>query len=199
MRTGQTSSWKGSWLVIALSVFMIAMGCAGESDRARDALDDPSTEDGSATTEPSVADPVTTEGPTTTEAPTTTTTELPVVESGTYAVPDQFAPGTYRVEGYWARLDVDQEIIDNDLVDSGLTLMNVAPTDAYVEINGAALALADLPRVDPIAEGWTDGTYLVGTDIAPGRYNITSAGSSAYFAGSTPTSRSSTTTCPRAT
>jgi hypothetical protein len=60
--------------------------------------------------------------------------------------------------------------------------MNVAPTDAYVEINGSAIALADLPHVDPIAEGWTDGTYLVGTDIAPGRYNITSAGSSAYFA-----------------
>jgi hypothetical protein len=40
----------------------------------------------------------------------------------------------------------------------------------------------DLPAVDPIAEGWTDGTYLIGTDIAPGRYNITSAGTSAYFA-----------------
>jgi hypothetical protein len=42
--------------------------------------------------------------------------------------------------------------------------------------------VADLPRVDPVAEGWTDGTYLVGTHIAPGRYNITSAGSSADFA-----------------
>jgi hypothetical protein len=31
-------------------------------------------------------------------------------------VPDQFAPGTDRVEGYWARLDANQEIIDNDLV-----------------------------------------------------------------------------------
>jgi hypothetical protein len=115
----------------------------------------------------------------TTEAPTKTTTKPPgpaVVESGTYVVPDQFAPGTYRVEGYWARLDANQEIIDNDLGDSGLTLMNVAPTDAYVEINGAAIALVDLPAVDPIAEGWTDGTYLISTDIAPGRYNITSAG-----------------------
>jgi hypothetical protein len=60
--------------------------------------------------------------------------------------------------------------------------MNVAPTDSYVEISGAAVALVDLPRVDPIAEGWTDGTYLVGTDIAPGRYNVTPAGSNAYFA-----------------
>jgi hypothetical protein len=79
-------------------------------------------------------------------------------------------------------MDANQEIIDNDLVDSGLTLMNVAPTDAYVEIGGAAIALSDLPQVDPIAESWTDGTYLVGTDIAPGRYNVTPAGSSAYFA-----------------
>lgn len=39
-------------------------------------------------------------------------------------VPDQFAPGTYRVQGYWARLDANQEIVDKDLVDSGLTLMN---------------------------------------------------------------------------
>ncbi|HEV7757952.1 MAG TPA: hypothetical protein VGO78_03145, partial [Acidimicrobiales bacterium] len=54
--------------------------------------------------------------------------------------------------------------------------------DAYVEINGGALALADVPKIDPIAEGYTDGTYLVGTDIAPGRYNVTSAGTSAYAA-----------------
>jgi hypothetical protein len=97
-------------------------------------------------------------------------------------VPDQFAPGTYRVEGYWARLDANQEIIDNDLVDSGLTLLNVAPTDTYVEISGAAIALVDMPQVDPIGEGWTDGTYLIGTDLPAGRYNITPAGSSAYYA-----------------
>ena len=183
MRTGRTIGRKPAWLVVALPVVVIASGCAGEADGADDAPGDRGTDDtSSGVAEASTNDPTTTEVPTTTSAPTTTTTELPVVESGTYVVPDQFAPGTYRVEGYWARLDVNQEIIDNDLVDSGLTLMNVAPTDAYVEINGAALALADLPRVDPIAEGWTDGTYLVGTHIAPGRYNITSAGSSADFA-----------------
>jgi hypothetical protein len=144
--------------------------------------DDLRTEEASTTAVAAPEDPTTTEAPTTTKAPTTTMTEPPVASSGTYVVLDQFAPSTYRVEGYWARLDATQEIIDNDLVDSGLTLMNVAPTDAYVEINGAAIALTDLPQVDPIAEGWTDGTYLVGTDVAPGRYNITSAGSSAYFA-----------------
>jgi hypothetical protein len=165
------------WTGIAACALVLATGCAAEADDARGALDETDPTDSR-----SVYDPTTTDRPTTTEAPTTTTTALPVVDSGTYVVPDQFAAGTYRVDGYWARLDANQEIIDNDLVDSGLTLVNVAPTDAYVEINGGAIALTDLPQVDPIAEGWTDGTYLAGTDIAPGRYNITSAGSSAYFA-----------------
>ena len=114
-------------------------------------------------------------------------------------MPDQFAPGTYRVEGYWARLDVNQEIIDNDLVDSGLTLMNVAPTDAYVEINGAALALADLPHVDPIAEGWTDGTYWSAPTLRLAATTSRRRVRAPTSPGSTPTSRSSTTTCPRAT
>ncbi|MGH9192113.1 MAG: hypothetical protein ACRDZ0_06520 [Acidimicrobiales bacterium] len=181
MRTGQTIARKPARLVVALAVLVIAAGCAGEADGARDALSDRGTDDRSAPAEASTDDPTTTDAPTTTEAPTTTTTEPPMVESGTYVVPDQFAPGTYRVEGYWARLDANQEITDNDLADSGLTLMNVA-TDSSVEINGAAIALGDLPQVDPIAKGWTDGTHLVGTDSASGRYNVTSAGSSAYFA-----------------
>ena len=160
----------------------IATACAAETDDARSATGNTDTAEGTSADDATMTEaPTTTAAPTTTEAPTPTTTTPPVVESGTYVVPDQFAPGTYRVDGYWARLDANQEIIDNDLVDSGLTLMNVAPTDAYIEINGAAIALADLPQVDPIAEGWTDGTYLVGTDIAPGRYNVTPAASSAYF------------------
>jgi hypothetical protein len=171
---------KPIWLVASLGVLVIAAACASEADGPRTAPDDRATEQASVA-DGAADDPATTEAPTTTAAPTTTTTEPPVVNSGTYVVPDQ-SPGTYRVEGYWARLDGNQEIIDNDLVDSGLTLMNVAPTDAYVEISGAAIALTDLRHVDPIAGGWTDGTYLVGIDIAPGPYNVTPAGSSAYFA-----------------
>jgi hypothetical protein len=169
-------------------VLVIAAACASEADTGQEIVAEPGS-DGRSAVEASTEAPTTTEPPTITEAPTTTTTAPtatttvpPVVESGTYVVPDQFAPGTYRVEGHWARLDANQEIIDNDIVDGGLTLMNVALTDAYVEISGAALTLVDLPQVDPIAEDWTDGTYLAGTDIAPGRYNVTAAGSSAYFA-----------------
>lgn len=177
----------GAGLLLVLA--MATAACATEADdvpatrdpsvRMTEPADDPVE---AAADEPEVTEPPAT---TTTTVPTTTTTQPPapaMVESGTYVVPDQFAPGVYRVEGYWARLDANQEIIDNDIVDSGLTLMNVAPTDAYVEISGAAIALVDLPVVDPIAEGWTDGSYLVGTDIPAGRYNVTGAGRSAYFA-----------------
>jgi hypothetical protein len=185
MRTGQILARSRVGLGVALGLLAITTAaCADEALNARGALGDRETSDTSAAASSTEAPTTTTtEAPTTTtDPPTTTTTEPSVVESGTYVVPDQFAPGTYRVEGHWARLDAAQEIIDNDLVDSGLTLTNVAPTDAYVEINGAAIALVDLPQVDRIAAGWTDGTYLVGTDIAPGRYNVTSAGFSAYFA-----------------
>jgi hypothetical protein len=183
MRTGRSTIPSPVWLLVTASMVVFTVACAGEADGDRTISDDSRVEEASAAAGEAADDETTTTvAPTTTAAPTTTTTTLAVVESGTYVVPDQFAPGTYRVEGYWARLDANQEIIDNDIVDSGLTLMTVAPTDAYVEINGGAVALAGLPQVDPIAEGWTDGTYLVGTDIAAGRYNVTPAGSSAYYA-----------------
>lgn len=174
---------RASPIVALVTLAIATVACAAEAGDADDALAAPeataadrrgATTDAPATT--------TTEAPTTTTQAPTTTTTTPVAGSGTYVVPDQFAPGTYRVEGYWARLDANQEIIDNDIVDSGLTLMNVAPTDAYVEISGSAVALADLPQVNPLAEGWTDGTYLVGVDLPPGRYNITAAGTGAYYA-----------------
>lgn len=183
MRTGRPTIPSPVWLLVTAAMVVLTVACASEADGDRTISDDSRVEEASAAAGEAADDETTTtEAPTTTTAPTTTRTTLAVVESGTYVVPDQFAPGTYRVEGYSARLDANREIIGNDIVDSGLTLMTVAPTDAYVEINGGAVALADLPQVDPIAEGWTDGTYLVGTDIAPGRYNVTPAGSSAYYA-----------------
>ena len=117
---------------------------------------------------------------TTTLAPTTTT--LPIIGSGTYIVPDEIVPGVYRVAGYYARLDANQEIIKNDLTSSGPTLLQVLPTDAYVKIDGEALPMAASRPLDPVAEGYTDGTFLVGYDLAPGRYRITKEGGGSYFA-----------------
>jgi len=130
---------------------------------------------------PSTAAPTITAAPTTAAAPTTealTTTEavLDPVGSGMY-VAGELEPGTYRVGGYWARLGANGDIIDNALTSNGgLTILHVDGTEDIVEINGEAVPLAELPVVDPIALGLTDGVYLVGIDVAPGRYRVTSDG-----------------------
>jgi hypothetical protein len=91
----------------------------------------------------------------------------------------ELEPGEYRVSGYFARLDSKMEIIDNDGVysENALTFMKVLPTDAYVQINGEAVRVEDFRAYvgtgyDPIAIGATGGTYIVGEDIAPGRYRV---------------------------
>jgi hypothetical protein len=120
--------------------------------------------------------PTTTTPVPTTARPTTTTTPSKVISAGTYIVGSELPAGTYRVAGYWARLDANQAIIDNDLVgDNGFTVVNVQPTDAYLKISGDALAIVDSQPIDPVAKGLEEGTYLVGYDIQPGRYRVTKA------------------------
>jgi hypothetical protein len=109
MRTGRLTLPKPARLLVSLSVLVLAAACASEADGDDTASDDPEVEEARDTADTAPREPTATEAPTTT-APTTTTTTLAVVESGTYVVPDQFATGTYRVEGYWARLDANQEI-----------------------------------------------------------------------------------------
>jgi hypothetical protein len=176
----QVSAWTTAALLV-IGVIGSAGADEAEQTTAAGETTERSTEGESETTE---RETTTTERETTTtRAPTTTTTTLPIVKSGVYAVPAEFAPGTYRVSGYWARLDAAQEIIDNDIARDGLMLLDVQPTDAFVEINGEAIALADMPVVDPIAMGFTDGTYVVGVDIAPGQYRVTPGPSgNAYWA-----------------
>jgi hypothetical protein len=119
--------------------------------------------------------------PTTTVPPTTTTAKSQVIKAGTYVVGTEIQPGTYRVAKYWARLDANQEIIDNDLTDEGFTLVHVQPTDAFVKFSGPALAMTDSDPVDPIAKGDEGGSYLVGYDVQPGQSQV-SSDENAYFA-----------------
>ncbi|HLF44263.1 MAG TPA: hypothetical protein VJA46_12180 [Acidimicrobiia bacterium] len=141
---------------------------------------------GAVTTSSSEASTTTTvPPPTTTTLPPTTTTTIPTISSGVWVVGSEVEPGVYRVAGYWARLDDAVEIIDNDGVyDNGLGLVNVLESDAYIEVNGEMISIQYLPVLDPIASGFTEGTYLVGVDIAPGRYRVTpvEAGGHAYWA-----------------
>jgi hypothetical protein len=94
-----------------------------------------------------------------------------LIADGTYMVGSEIAPGLYRVGRYWARQDRNQATIDNDLTTGCPTLVNVQATDAYLKITGEAIP-ANLRVIDPIAEGCSAGTFLVGTDIAPGRYRL---------------------------
>ncbi|HEY5875838.1 MAG TPA: hypothetical protein VIT64_11070, partial [Ilumatobacteraceae bacterium] len=106
-----------------------------------------------------------------------------VFGSGTYIVGTDIQPGTYRVFGYWARLDGERAVIDADAVyENGVGLMNVVPTDSFVEITGAAHPLASSGILDPVADGFTVGTYLVNWDIQPGRYRLSAISGSSYYA-----------------
>ncbi|MEM9652258.1 MAG: hypothetical protein AAGA65_09200 [Actinomycetota bacterium] len=125
----------------------------------------------------------TTEATTTTAEETTTTLPpLPTIDAGTYIVGTEIPPGVYRVERYWATLDANQEILENELVSDGLALAVITEDATFVEFSGQAIAVEDMPVVDPMLQGFTDGTYLVGADIEPGQYRVSNPGGSAYGA-----------------
>lgn len=107
-------------------------------------------------------------------SPEPTEEELDVIESGTWIVPDEIKPGYYRVAGYWATMDEDMEIMDNDGVyeDDELTLAYVPKSAAYVEISGEAVSIEEFPSYPVMELLPRAGTYLVGPDIKPGQYRV---------------------------
>ena len=159
-------------------------GSAAETTAATEPADtapEPSTTEAPATTAATTtAAPTTTVASTTTAAPTATT--LPVIDPGTYIVGAEVAPGAYRVAGYWARLDASGDIIDNDLISHGLGLVVIQDGDAFIEFSGEAIAVAEVPSLDPILGGFEGGTYLVGPDVAPGTYRVNATDGMAYAA-----------------
>lgn len=102
--------------------------------------------------------------------------EAASLRSGTYIVGDDIAPGLYRTTGYWALLEETQDIIDNNFIDDdepGYALLSVPETCVpFVEISGTATPIEQIPFFDPLAEGVTQGVYLVGFDIQPGTYRV---------------------------
>ena len=51
--------------------------------------------------------------------------------------------------------------------------MIVVDSDSYLEVSGEIVTVADFGSpVDPVAAGFTEGVYLVGYDIEPGRYRV---------------------------
>lgn len=101
-----------------------------------------------------------------------------VIPAGTYLVPDEVPLGVYRVVGYWATLDEDLDTIENDGVyDEGeLSLAVIGPDATYVEFSEEAIPLKELPSYPVLELNPAGGTYLVGPDIAPGRYRVKADG-----------------------
>ena len=77
----------------------------------------------------------------TASAPTAVADPLnPIPGNGVFLVGPDIAPGQYRVNpsggsAYWARLDANLEIIDNDLQD-GQSIVVVDASDFALRING---------------------------------------------------------------
>ena len=120
-----------------------------------------------------VADPVL---DTSTTVPTDDELAAATIGSGTYVVPGELQFGFYRVAGGWTVRDAGGAALDADAVDPtsvGFSLLSVGTDAATVEIDGEAVGLDFVPVFDPIAEGAVQGTYLVGTDVAPGTYRVT--------------------------
>lgn len=98
------------------------------------------------------------------------------IGSGTYVVEEELPLGLYRVAGSWMLLDERGAIVAEDAIDAGLpgyTLMSVGFGVPTAEIVGEAVQVEFVPVFDPLAESVTQGTYLVGIDLAPGTYRVT--------------------------
>lgn len=194
VESAPSKRWYQRWWVWAIAAVVVLMAIAGSMSGSEDGEDsaaasttsiaeETTTTGVETTTTTKAEETTTTEAETTTTQPTTTTSTIPTIGSGTYIVPDEVAPDTYRVVGYAARLDADLEIIDNFLVgDNGVGLVIVQPTDSYLEVNGEIVLVSETPALDPIALEFTSGAYLVGYDIEPGRYRVQPVDGTSYWA-----------------
>lgn len=108
---------------------------------------------------------------------------------GVRTVGSDVPPGTYRTREapstcYWARLrgfgGTTDDIMANHL-GSGYAVVTIAPEDEGFESQGCGLWSADLSAVKAPDAPFEEGTFIVGTDITPGRWRA-SGGSYCYWA-----------------
>jgi hypothetical protein len=127
-----------------------------------------------------------TDSPTKTGAPNVRT-----FGDGTFDVGVDIKPGTYRLREpascYWARLKgfdgTLDDIIANELVDDAYSVVTIKSTDAGFEADGCGEWSSDLSKVTDSKSSITvDGTYIVGTDISPGKWKSSGGGDSCYWA-----------------
>ena len=122
-------------------------------------------------TQPAATTPPTAAGPKTTFG------------DGTWAVNSQIAPGTYTTSGgggcYWSRSSdltgSTSSILANDLA-SGHSVVTILSSDVGFKSDGCG-TWTPLPPSGPQATTFSDGTWAVGIEIAPGTYSAPGGGS----------------------
>jgi len=98
------------------------------------------------------------------------------IGSGQWIVGTEVPPGLYRFSGSFASLDASDNIRGIAVAFSGMGLAKVLPSDATVQINGEAIRADHYGAYDVLANKPSDGCYLVGIDIPPGRYRLSAPG-----------------------
>lgn len=110
--------------------------------------------------------------------------------NGFFTVGSEILPGKWRSTGtgtgcYWARLDANQELLDNHFGHAGGTV-TVRPDDFEVEFEdcGTWIYVEDeTPTQRPEATAnKANGFFTVGIEIAPGRWQSTGSGDGCYWA-----------------
>jgi hypothetical protein len=110
--------------------------------------------------------------------------------SGFYRVGSAIAPGKWRSTGtggscYWARLDQNQDLLDNHYGMAGGTV-SIRPDDYEVELSSCGTWIYVENEVPTLqADASADkgsGFYTVGVEIVPGSWRSTGSGDSCYWA-----------------
>lgn len=104
---------------------------------------------------------------------------------GMYVVGQDIPPGTYRNRAtgscYWERLKGFGGSLDEIVANSasrGPIVVTILPTDKGFHSRGCGVLSQDLSAITPSpASPFGDGTYIVNTDVAPGRWRSDGTGS----------------------
>jgi hypothetical protein len=118
--------------------------------------------------------------PTPTPAPTPKPTPAPrVFDDGDWIVGTDIQPGTYRLREepflcYWERLSGFSGSLDEIIAngnESGYAIVTIGKSDAGFSSSGCGTWTSDLSAVTESPKApFQDGTYIVGTDVAPGTW-----------------------------
>jgi hypothetical protein len=106
---------------------------------------------------------------------------------GTWEVGSEVRPGTYRATAdgtcSWVRLGEPMGTLETVLgsaVGSGPRLLTVGKKDVAIRTNGCGRWTSDLSRVTTDRTAFGDGTFLLGEDVAAGRYASSGTGTCSW-------------------